>query len=103
MGQQALQGYNYAHINANGTFNLVGAIAKAGAGLLGLFAGIVINTPGSVWTLTVYDGPNGTGNVVGLITPSQYAPPSNLPLQMLLGLSVVAAGTTAGSATVAYL
>jgi len=97
----ALTGYKYAHIASNGTFNIITSLPQVN-GVLGLFAGVALNSPGSSWTLTVYDGPNGTGNVVGVVSSVNATPPSNFPLQLTTGLSVVASGTTPGSATVAY-
>jgi len=109
MGQPVLQGYKYAHINANGTTNIITSLSTpSGApanpvGSLGLFAGVALNSPGTSWTITVYDGPNGTGNIIAVVSSTNATPPSNFPLQLTTGLSVVAAGSTPGSATVAYL
>lgn len=100
--QMALTGYKYLHVASNGTFNIISSLPQTN-GLLGLFAGVALNSPGASWTVTVYDGPNGTGNVIAVVSSSNATPPSNFPLQLLAGLSVVAAGTTPGSATIAYL
>src|ERR1700747_2358006 len=107
--QWALQGYSYTHIGANGTFTIITALAQANqtpanpAGCQGLYAGVALNSPGSSWTLTVYDGTAAQNIVIAIITSSSATPVSNFPLQLKNGLTVVASGTTPGSATVAWI
>ncbi len=87
--------YTYTHINANGT-----TTAKTGAGALGA---ITINNPGSSWTLTVYDNTTGSGTQIAVITPVAgliIGLPYNVRFNT--GLTIVAAGTTAGDVTIAW-
>jgi hypothetical protein len=108
MGQPFQSGFKYLHIAANGTFNLITSLGAGGSnaalpqGSLGLLGGVAVNNPGASWTVTIYDGPGGTGNIVAAITPAQTDVLLDFPLQMLSGLSAVAAGTTPGDMTIAY-
>jgi hypothetical protein len=82
--------YQYAHITTNTTTN----IRPAGPGFLRT---IVINNPGTTWTVTVNDG----ANVVAVITPTA-ATTLIFDAYLLSGLSIVTAGTTPGDITVTW-
>ena len=100
----APQGFNYTRINANGTFSIFTLTSQNPSGPLGLYGGVMINAPGTGWTLTVYDGSVGQNIVVAVVSPgaSFAPPPPPFPLNLVNGLTVVAAGT-AGDATIAWL
>ena len=69
--QWAIQGYKYAHVAANGTVTLITSLMQPNgtaanpAGSLGIFAGASLNSPGSAWTVVIWDGPSGTGTMSG--------------------------------------
>ena len=73
------------------------------AGQNAIFAGLLVNTAGSAWTAAIYKGNPASGGVllVTLSGDTVGAVPCPL-LQCPNGLYVVTAGTTAGSANVAY-
>lgn len=82
--------FNYGAVQANGTTSWGGQGSR-------LFA-ITITDPGSAWVLTVTDG---GGPAIATIKPTA---PVTLFFRavVIFGISVVASGTTAGSATVLY-
>lgn len=88
---------NYMEINSNKT-----TVVKTGAGV---FSGIVVNNPGSAWTLQIFD--NTTAAAPAIAGSTAFACPTAglfLPYRANFnnGLTIVTAGTTAGSITVIY-
>ncbi len=109
MGAPIPAGFKYAHINSNTTTNLITSTGSGNPlnanppGSVGLLGAVIVNSPGATWTITVYDGPNGTGNIVKQITnPTAAIEGATVALQMTTGLSVVTSGTTPGDVTIAY-
>lgn len=88
---------NYLHINANGTYYV-----KKGPGILG---GVTINTDGtSTDILTLYDGFDTNGTVMGVIDASIAASPDrifNANFQYGL-IAVLSGGGTASDLTITY-
>jgi hypothetical protein len=62
---------------------------------------IIINAPGTNWVLTVYDGIDATGTVIGTISPSASGGNFVYDCALANGLYIASSGT-AGSATVVY-
>lgn len=89
----AVSEYTYADITANGTFTL-----KTGQGAL---HDIVVNAPGSAWTLAVYDSTGGATSPIAHVTVTATAP-LLFDVEFVNGLTIVAAGTTPGDATVTF-
>lgn len=84
---------SYAHISTNTT-----TVVKATAGVLHK---IVINNPGTAWTITVYDNTTATAPEIAVATPSA---PGTLEFdcRFTTGLTIVTAGTAVGDITVVY-
>lgn len=64
---------------------------------------VVVNNPGSTWTVAIYDNTAGSGSTVATISP-ETAGGGNFDYDAGLsnGLTVVTSGTTAGDITVVY-
>jgi len=63
----------------------------------GIFFGFSVNTAGSAWTATVYDGTDTSGKLLYTIDLNTVGPVVTPPTIFNTGLFVVTAGTTAGS------
>ena len=89
-----------AQLSAAITTNVT-TLVNQGSGAI--FAGAVVATAGSAWNLEIYNG-NPTAGGVLLVTLSADAvgPITSPLLRCPQGLYVVSAGTTAGSAQIAY-
>lgn len=85
----------YTHIAANGNTSIANVTA---------LESVVVNTAGSAWTLTVYDGTSAAGAVIAVINASNQG---NFLYHDVVPASgnifVVAAGTTPGDATVSTI
>jgi hypothetical protein len=99
----APQGFNSTRINANGTFTIFTLVANNPSGPVGLFGGIQVNAQGTTWTLTIYDGSVAQNVIIGVLAPTAPMPLGGNPFALVNGLTVVAAGTTPGDVTVAWL
>jgi hypothetical protein len=88
--------YLYREINSNATTQL-----RTGAGVLNR---IVINAPGSAWTLQVFDNTTCTGTAIAGATAFTITGTGDLSynVQFNTGLCLLTAGTTPGSMTVSY-
>ena len=68
-----------------------------------IFAGLLVNTAGSAWVTSIYDGnPSSGGGLLATIPISEVGPIESPLLQCTGGLYVVTSGTTPGSITVAF-
>ena len=68
-----------------------------------IFSGAVVATAGSAWTLEIYNGNPTSGGVLLVTLSADAVGPITSPLlRCPQGLYVVSAGTTAGSAQIAY-
>jgi hypothetical protein len=68
-----------------------------------IFSGVVVSTAGSSWNLEIYNGIPGSGGVLLATIPADAVGVINSPLlRCPQGLYVVSAGTTPGSAAIAY-
>jgi hypothetical protein len=85
--------YSYRHISGNATTTV-----KTGPGIL---HALTINSAGSDWAITVYDGPAGTGTVLATITPVTGST-LTYDVAFATGCTVVTSGTKAGDVTVSY-
>jgi len=100
--------WSYLHINTNGTFVIIGTggtYTQIGGGVppKGILGGVEVNTVGSTWTVSIYDGPAVAANLVAVITPGTGQPDLEGPIKLLRGLIIVTAGTTPGDVTVKYV
>ena len=76
-------------------------IVNTGSGAI--FAGAVVATAGSAWNLEIYNGNPTSGGVLLVTLAADAVGPITSPLLLCPnGLYVVSAGTTAGSAQIAY-
>lgn len=74
---------------------------KSGGGTL---LSVVVNNPGSGWTLTIYDSLTGTGTLIGTTTAlSALTSALIYNITTSIGLTIVSAGTTPGDVTVVWL
>jgi hypothetical protein len=87
---QARRELQYQHINANGTTTIA-----ATAQVANFLGSVVVGTPGTAGTITIYDGRVAGGIVVAVITLAANLP-NNLPFDCYLngnaGMDIVAAG-----------
>lgn len=74
-----------------------GTQIKTGPGVL---TGLSVNTAGSAWTATIYDGTSTSGTKLYTIDLNAVGPIAIPPTRFVTGLFVQTAGTTAGSAQV---
>ena len=76
---------------------------KTGPGFL---QGIVVNNAGTSWTLQIFDSVSGSGTAIGGGTAAFTVPVAGTNLNydcgFSNGLTIVTAGTTPGSVTVAW-
>ena len=85
----------YGHVTTN-----TSSVFKTSPSLL---HSVVINTPGSTETITIYDNTTCTGTIVGVVTsPATVGQTILYDVQTNTGLCVLTAGTTAGDYTVTY-
>lgn len=86
---------NKTNIKTNAT-----TVVKASPGTL---FSIVINNPGSGWTVQIFDNTSATGTLIGTATSlSALSGPLNYNLTTTTGLTIVTAGTTPGDITVVW-
>jgi hypothetical protein len=85
--------YSYRHISGNATTTV-----KSGPGIL---HAVTVNSAGSDWAITVYDGPADTGTVLATITPVAGST-LTYDLGFASGCTLVTSGTKAGDITVSY-
>ncbi len=69
---------------------------KTGGGIL---MGLSVNTAGSAWTATIYDGTSTSGTLLYTVDLNTVGPITFPPTRFVNGLFIVTAGTTAGSVT----
>lgn len=105
MAGQLGVGANYTHLNANtATAIITGPIGpNATPACAGLLFGLEINTPGTSWVITLYDGTVAQNIVIAVIASAaaqDFRPMT--PIQLKNGLTFSAAGT-AGDCTVIWL
>lgn len=67
----------------------------------GVLRQIVINAPGTGWTITVFDNTAASGATIAVITPTAPAT-LEYDLQYTQGLTILTAGATPGDITVVY-
>jgi hypothetical protein len=88
-------GGNATHINSN-----TSVLVKQGVGYLHR---VTVGKTGSAdWNLTLYDGIDDTGSVIGVLGCSQEGS-YEFAIQFKQGLYVVAAGTTPGDITISSI
>ena len=86
--------FNSARINSNAT-----TVIKNSPGVLHL---ITVNKAGAVWTITVYDNTEGSGEVIAQIDGTSIG---SFAFNVFFekGLTIITSGTTPGDITVSYL
>ena len=88
----------YKELAANATTTL-----KTGPGFL---QGVIVNAAGSGWTVQLFDSVSGSGTAIGGGTAAFTVPVAgtnlNYDCHFTTGLTIVLAGTTPGSITVAW-
>lgn len=82
-----------AHVGTAITTNASTQV-KTGPGIL---YGFTVNTAGSAWTATVYDGTSTAGKLLYTLSLDATGPIQTPPTIFNTGLFIVTAGTTAGS------
>lgn len=85
--------YSFANVTTNTTTTVKGSV--------GILHAIVINTPGTTETITIFDSTTGSGTKIGTITPTA-AGTILYDATFVNGLTVVTAGTTAGDYTILW-
>lgn len=88
-------GGKYTHINSNTNVQV-----KAGAGYLHRVT--VGKTGSSDWNITLYDSPDNTGNVIGVLSCNVEGS-YEFAVQFTKGLYVAPAGTTPGDLTISSI
>lgn len=64
---------------------------------------LVVSNAGTAWQLVIWDGPNGSGDVIATLNPPIAGGQYDFEgAEFGNGLSVVASGTTAGNATITW-
>lgn len=86
--------YQAVEISTNTT-----TVVKGSAGFL---QAVVINTPGTTETITIYNNTGASAPRIAQITPGSQPQTLFFGCVMGTGITVVTAGTTAGSYTVIY-
>lgn len=92
--QDSGQRFNWTNIASNTTTPI---LTKPG-----VLHTVTVNTSGSAWVITVYDGPVLAANKIATITPGATEETFTYDVILNNGLTIVTAGTTAGDLTVAY-
>lgn len=82
-----------AHIGSAITAN-ANTQVKTGAGIL---YGLSVNTAGSAWVATIYDGTSASGTLLYTVDLNAVGPIVTPPTIFNIGLFIVTSGTTAGS------
>lgn len=82
-----------AHVGTAITSNASTQV-KTGPGVL---FGLSVNTAGSAWTATIYDGTSASGKLLYTVGLDAVGPVTTPPTIFNTGLFIVTAGTSAGS------
>lgn len=89
---------SHPHLSSAITTNTGTQVKTTGGTLMG----VIVNTAGTSWTATLYDGTSSSGTLLGTVSLNAVGPISFPGLGFKTGLFVQPAGTTPGSFTVAY-
>ena len=107
MPGQTGQGFNYTNITTNTTTTIANGIGPTvSLPFLGIVHTIVVNTAGATGgTITIYDSPTASGEVVATITVPNAAQSFTAiyDIQLNYGLTVVTATMTAPDITVTWI
>lgn len=100
-------GFNYTHLSGAATTTILAGVGASQATAsspanTGVLQDVVINTLGTTPVVTVYDGPNSSGSVVAIITPTAPGNQFSSPIQLKSGLTVTVAGSAATDVTVLW-
>lgn len=68
----------------------------------GVLAGVIVNTAGTSWTVTFYDGTSTSGTQLAVLAGDTAGPIVLPPIKFKTALFVETAGSSAGALQVAY-